>query len=352
MLWLFDGRLLYVLPEQGPTDSTCNLWQQRIESSDGHAIDQPRRLTNWAGFCLDFLSASSDAKKLALQRWTPQTGIWVAKSQDSGEFNATALTNNEGWNDLVDWTSDGQSVLFTSDRNGKWEVFRQVLNEASPRLAVADVAPGGRVSPDGQWYLYVKPDDLHPSGKFALIMRAPLNGGAIQQVTTAVPTATIRCARVAGRFCAVAERSADGGKIIFSALEPDRGRGRKLAQISAKEGELFWDLSPDGSQIVAHVADGNRFDLVSMTSGAQRSLDLPGWIGLGPVAWTNDGGFFVSAFVDGDAAILHSDLNGRVQVQWRQAGDIGVSALPSPNGKLVALRRWLVTSNVWMIENF
>jgi DNA-binding winged helix-turn-helix (wHTH) protein len=352
LLWLADGRMLYVLPEPRPSQSTCNLWQQRIDPSNGHALDQPKRLTNWAGFCLDSLSASADAKRFVFTRWAAQTGIWIAKNKPAEEFNATPLTNNEGWSHLVDWTSDSESVLFTSDRNGKWEVFRQGLSELNPRLAFSDVRPGGRVSPDGQWYLFSKPGGVDSGGKFALIMRAPLNGGPVEQVTTAKPPVTISCARGAGRFCAIAERSPDRRTIIFSVVDPVGGRGRELARIQANEGDLFWDLSQDGSRIVAHIGGSNHFELVSTASGALRTLDLPGWIGLGPVAWTTDGGFFVSALAGRDAMILHSDLNGHVQTKWRQAGDLGVSALPSPSGKLVALRRWFVSSNVWMIENF
>jgi hypothetical protein len=37
---------------------------------------------------------------------------------------------------------------------------------------------------------------------------------------------------------------------------------------------------------------------------------------------------------------------------WEQEGGLGISALPSPDGRHLAIRGWSVNSNIWMIENF
>jgi eukaryotic-like serine/threonine-protein kinase len=66
--WLPDGRVVYSLGEGSATASdNCNLWAVQVNAATGAPVDPPRRLTNWAGFNLDHLSASSDGKRLVFQ---------------------------------------------------------------------------------------------------------------------------------------------------------------------------------------------------------------------------------------------------------------------------------------------
>jgi hypothetical protein len=50
--------------------------------------------------------------------------------------------------------------------------------------------------------------------------------------------------------------------------------------------------------------------------------------------------------------LLHIDLDGNVQALWTQKGSFGTSAIPSPDGKRLAIWGATLESNVWMIENF
>jgi Tol biopolymer transport system component len=63
--WLPDGRVIYSLGEGSATASdNCNLWAVQINTATGTPVEPPRRMTNWAGFNLDHLSASSDGRRL------------------------------------------------------------------------------------------------------------------------------------------------------------------------------------------------------------------------------------------------------------------------------------------------
>ena len=67
--WLPDGRVVYSLGEGRATASdNCNLWEVRVNAGTGAPVEQPRRLTNWAGSNVDHLSATSDGKRLVFQK--------------------------------------------------------------------------------------------------------------------------------------------------------------------------------------------------------------------------------------------------------------------------------------------
>jgi hypothetical protein len=67
-------------------------------------------------------------------------------------------------------------------------------------------------------------------------------------------------------------------------------------------------------------------------------------------------GLFVSCPFNQRSILLYVDLRGRAHVLWDQAGEqegnLDVYALPSPDGKHLALFGWTLNSNMWMLENF
>jgi Tol biopolymer transport system component len=58
------------------------------------------------------------------------------------------------------WTPDRQSVVFESERNGRFNIFQQGLDRSVPVQLVAggESTSRGRFSPDGAWLLYVAGD--------------------------------------------------------------------------------------------------------------------------------------------------------------------------------------------------
>jgi len=77
------------------------------------------------------------------------------------------------------WTPDGQAVVFESNRNGPYNIFKQGLNQRAPEPLVAgkDDMTQGCFSPDGQWLLYV----IRKSPEFSL-MRMPAAGGGAELI--------------------------------------------------------------------------------------------------------------------------------------------------------------------------
>jgi hypothetical protein len=51
--------------------------------------------------------------------------------------------------------------------------------------------------------------------------------------------------------------------------------------------------------------------------------------------------------------ILHVDLSGKVHTLWEILGATGETlAVPSPNGRHLAIQSWSTSGNLWMLENF
>ena len=81
--WLPDDRVVYSLGEGRATASdNCNLWELRVNAATGAPVEQPRRLTNWAGSNLDHLSATSDGKRLVSQKWWFHNDVRIGELQD------------------------------------------------------------------------------------------------------------------------------------------------------------------------------------------------------------------------------------------------------------------------------
>lgn len=157
-LWLPDGRVLYSLAEQPTNEGGCNYWEARIDVRTGKPLTEPRRLTAWAGFCMDFLSATADAKQLTFRRSYFGDSVDLAELDSGGRHISAVrrLTVSEDHAYPTGWTADSRAVIFASFRNGKARVFKQSLDAdvADPIETGPGNANEPQVSPDGSWVLY------------------------------------------------------------------------------------------------------------------------------------------------------------------------------------------------------
>lgn len=156
------------------------------------------------------------------------------------------LTSGELGNDADPrWSPDGRAIVFASDRDGDWEVFRMAPDGGTirklTRNAAADTQPTW--SPDGRSIAFVS---TRKGSAELFTMRA--DGSRVRRVT-----------REAG-FVFLATWSPDGRRIAYGALDgmdleifsirPDGTRRRNLTRTSGLDG--LGDWSPDGRRIVFH----------------------------------------------------------------------------------------------------
>jgi serine/threonine protein kinase/Tol biopolymer transport system component len=400
--WLPDGRMIHISGEPGQdaaAGDSCNFWVIPMDTQTGKPLEEPKRLTNWAGFCMDDPSPTADAKRLSFRRWSWQGSVYVADLEANGTRMTSPrhLTLNEGRNYPAAWTADSRAVVFESSRDGRWRAFKQPLNEDTAQpistASEADVLDA-RVSPDGAWVLYIRvpASDQRPNTPSTTllpgtkaeseganapalreVMRVSTAGGTPQLVlTTMAPSyAGLRCAKAPATLCVIAERANDHKKVVLTACNPISGRSRELTKFDfdpAEDATYIWALSPEGTRVAVLRYSEGRIHVLSWGGQASQEILVKGWTSLQSVDWAADGnGLFVSSLKAESSALLHVDLQGNAHLLWEQKGSTSPAgrpwdqpfagpsapwAVPSPDGRHLAIYQWSVSSNIWMMENF
>ena len=384
--WSPDGRIIYSRQEPGSASENCNFWGVRIDARTGKPREQAKRLTNWA-FCMDSPSITADGKRLTFRRWLPpQSNVFVSDLEGNGTRISTPkrLTLDDRLNLPAAWTPDSNAVVFRSYRDGQWRILKQRLNEDSAEIIVsgadAGSAMGARVSPEGAWLLYTAPPSDNASSSFfdlsiplTRLMRVPIMGGSSELVFNArLPDYGVYndpvCARAPSKLCVITEQTADRKQLIFTAFDPIRGRGHELARYEITwPGAYDWDLSPDGSRLAISKYSGQQIHILPLNGDTATNIVVKGWSSLWSLNWAADGkGLFVSSATQSGSALLRVDLKGNANVLWQQKRSIapwsaplpvviGPSApwaVPSPDGRHLAIYQWNLNANIWMMENF
>jgi Tol biopolymer transport system component len=313
-------------------------------------------LTNWAGFCAEHLSATTDGRQIAFQEWAGHASVYVADLQANGTriTPPSQLTVSERWNVPSAWTADSRAVIFSSKFNGEVGIFRQRLDEDTPQPLVTgleSVSDRTPLSPDGSWFLFTAtPSGPSPTEQ---LMRIPIVGGSPQPIV-AGDSYGVRCARPPATLCAIAERSPAGTQLIFTALDPLKGRGDEITRLAITlDPYTTWDLSPDGTRFAVLEGVPGRIHIFSRFGQASREINVKGMERTTFLDWTADGNaLLASRPTRRGFELLYLDRQGDSHVLWEQRGGLGISALPSPDGRHLAIRGWSVNSNIWMMENF
>jgi len=375
-IWLPDGRLIYRLDEPGFRVKTCNLWRIGSNPQLTAFVGKPQRITNVAELCVNPVDATSDSKRLAVFEWRPHSSVYVADLQSGGErsTNPFRLTRDESWNHPLAWTADSKTILFASSRTGVDAIFKQTLGQdtAQPLIALSksEGLAGACVSPEGSWVYHTMksyeegPPETHKimrdpvtaiiPTQTSKVMRVPIQGGSPQLVLTAKIEEWPRCARSPSSLCAIGERTPDRKQIVFTELDPVKGRGLELARSNTDATKNYhWDLSPDGTRIALLKHRDERVQILSLNGRAPQDITSRERKTLSSVVWTADGkGLFVSSYTARGADLLHMDLQGNTRLLWEHPGGIEIYGVPSPDGRHLAMRGWNVEGNMWMMENF
>src|SRR5215468_3518528 len=176
-VWLADGSLIYGADEPG--GNACNYWRLRVDPRTGQPQSKPRKITQWAGFCLDSTSFTADGKHLVFTESVDQASIYVAQLSNRGLIAAPKrLTLVDGWNWPIGWVAEGKSLIFISVRERSSEIYRQALDSdvAEPLMTgIKDRLHPRRVTLDEKWLLYVDGSDDDRSTETRNIIRVPLS---------------------------------------------------------------------------------------------------------------------------------------------------------------------------------
>jgi Tol biopolymer transport system component len=364
------GRIIYARSEPAPYQYDSNLWQLAYDPETGKPQGSPRQLTQWTGFSFSGTSITKDGKHFVFLNDRLQSAAYIGELASGGdELKAPErLTLNENLNWPGGWTNDGKTVLFYSNRDGSFNIYKQGVTErsAQPIATGPDDKWAPQISPDGNWVVYMQwsktADGTMTSGK---LMRAPIAGGAPENIADIEghPSLTGYVGSTAGGFpsfrcshssadCVVAERH--DNQIVFSSFDPVKGRKAELLKVPFNHVHTGWDLSPDGKRLAISEFSyvKGEISLLPLDGSAGQKISQSQWTELLSVAWAADGkSLFLSSFSSRGAAIVHLDFAGHGKQLFKPNWRI-MTLEPSPDGKYLAFGPVISNSNVWTMGFF
>jgi eukaryotic-like serine/threonine-protein kinase len=381
-IWLSPTRIALDRWE-APDKPFSNLWQIDVDPKKMKAVGNARRLTNWAGFSVEGMSASQDGRLLALTKETDQSNIFVGELADHG--NSLVHLHRVSPEDRVEWPSgwsrDSKTLFFQSDRTGNMSIFKQRIDSNDQTFSATNPEPvvmdqnddrAPVLSPDRESILYFAWPRSAAQVNAASLMRRPVGGGASELVLKArglpgsaqtsyrvvMPTMTgqpaFRCPSQSSLSCVLSE--AGPHEVVFYSFAPLPAAGKsKMLRIEASDpNALSWDLSPDGSRIAYAELTWRSasIHIRELKGNTTRDIPLKGITELSTLSWSADGkSLFATTFALTGSSLFHVSLDGKYRLLYKGAKEVE-GAKPSPDGRYLAFGDVVSASNVWIVEGF
>jgi len=360
LAWTQDDRIIYSLQEPPPNRTDSNLWAQKMDIRTYKPAGPAVRLTSGPDGKAP-INLSVDGKRLIFVRLVYAPQVYVAEVARDGSHLAPAqrLSLDEQTNYPYDWMPDDKSVLFISDRDGSLQLFKQAIDQPVPDLLVRrdQNILVARLGPQRKFILFLLAPPLNdPLGGIRL-MRVPLTGGVPQLVLSDTGITNLQCARTTSNVCVFSQFSTDS--VTFYLFDPMSGQKSPLKTI--KEPEWFlenWSLSPNGSTLALatkhRAATKAVIRMLRLDGTDERTLSLDNWFAISYMDWAADAkSLWVNASsASGTPTLLNVRLNGRVTPALEEKEMQLGWAIPSPDGRHVAIWKSEQSENVWLLEGF
>jgi DNA-binding winged helix-turn-helix (wHTH) protein/Tol biopolymer transport system component len=359
LVWTRDNYLLYSVSEPPPEEDDSNVWSLPLDPN-GRAAGPAVRLTA-APDEVSAINASADDTRIAYTKNSLSPSVYVAEltpgEKHLGPFRRLTLDN---WRDFpFSWTPDGKTVLFTSDRDGTYHLFKQRIDQTMPELLVGgnEEVMLPRLAPDNSTVLYETWPKIGESAKPHRLMRIPFSGGPSQFVLQHDGMGNMQCARSPSQLCLYDVRTAS--EILFFSFDPATGKRAELSQLKIQDESPYvynWSLSPDGRILATAkgklVQSDPSIAFYSVEDGSKRSVRIKGWTGISSIDFAADGrSLWAPAFTNsGKWALLNIGLNGQTKIVLEETSMTIGWAIPSPDGRHLALWEARGNSNVWLLQ--
>jgi Tol biopolymer transport system component len=301
---------------------------------------------------------------MAVQKFALRSTTLVAELGPNGVpvKPPVRLTVSESIDVPSAWTADSKEVLFSSDRNGSGQLFRQAIGSDNAEL-LSFPFPNPQfccVSPDGKWLLISTTADL--SSPTLELRRMPANGGPSEFVLIARngQDNVARCSTAPANLCALAEGTPDHKQLIFTAFDAMKGRGAELLRRDTDPKAIYsWGVSPDGTRIAMLNPTEGRVQILHLDGRPDEEIVPKNFTFGDALDWAADSkGLFVDNPTTTGTALSYLDLQGNTHAVWEATNLIGARGLftpwgiPSKDGKYLAINGINPSSNVWLLENF
>ena len=352
--WTPDGRILLAYREDpAGRQNNFGVYSIRVDERTGRAVGTPQPISQAEGGIGGF-SATADGKRLIISRTNAPTEVFIAKfdtrSHQWKEPRRLTLDANENIADT--WTLDSKAVLFVSNRNGTWKLFKQNIDETTPEVLVE--GPGislPRVSANGTQVLYLSAPGPADVSFPASLMSKPLAGGPPHLVLQEKGIINLECAQAPSKLCLFS--TLVGRDLIFRSFDLEHGAGREVVRIP--EGYTNWSISPDGSKLVAFLDQRQIIRFISLDTGTSHDVTLKDW----PISngdWSADSQtvFMPSRTPKGIPVFLEVDQAGKAKVVVEGGAYSQFYCLiQSPDRQYgIFLEAIPAENNAWMVDNY
>src|SRR6516164_694498 len=288
LCWAPDRRLLYAYRDDPASERwDSGVWSVRVSEESGKLESGPRELTRGVGQ-IRGLSITADGRRLVLWRANSQPGVFLTEIDPATRRfkQPRRFTLDENGNVASTWTPDSTAVLFVSNRNGTWKLFRQAIDQVTPEVLVegrSNFLP--RRTPDGKHILYVNLHNPENPAQPARVMQVPLEGGSPRVVLQMPSMSNIQCARSPSKLCLF--HTLEGSTAHFFSFNPEVGTTQEFTAIHVTE-EPGWNLSPDGSQLALILSPRERkVTFMSVDDKSTHEVELNPW-SPGSLDWAAD----------------------------------------------------------------
>ncbi|MGA9564340.1 MAG: winged helix-turn-helix domain-containing protein [Candidatus Korobacteraceae bacterium] len=368
LVWTNTGRLIYTVYEPEPNQTDSNLWWVQVAAS-GRPTAPALRITN-DHESIAGLSVAADGKRMALLRSSSQADVYLSESYGGkkGWSTPRRLTLDQREDYPATWTPDGKAVVFLSDRDGPFRIFRQNIAETQPELLVGGddvVVMTPRSTPDGLSTLYLVTAKAGKSSANVRMMRVPVTGGPSYFVLEAPGIMNYQCARSPSTLCIYGQIEADSEYYKFFTFDPAGTKGDEILtkKVRKRDGPMNnWSLSPDGKYLVTSKAqtpfEAPVLRIFNLAENTEQYVPLPDIKLLMGMDWAPDGksmwvgGYMGRSGGGARSGLLNVSLDGSIKVALRGLNPGVLWAIPSPDGRRLALLGNTDSSNMWLLENF
>jgi Tol biopolymer transport system component/DNA-binding winged helix-turn-helix (wHTH) protein len=343
--WSPDGKLL-AIGDQTSSKEPISIFLISVEDGSKRKVTSPPA-DSMGDICPAF---SPDGRTLVFIRLLGGWGalydmvgdVYVQAIADDAEAKTTAqrLTFDNVEVAGLDWTADGRSLVFSSNRSGSPQMWRIGL-EGSPAqpVALGDKAVFPTISRQGGRLAYRQDHVVNHDG---MGLRG---GGFISQLTLSAAAKGLAPAR----FCPSSQVeispqfSPDGAKVVFASrrsgdgeiwlCKNDGSSATQLTSLGGFSGSPQW--SPDGQKVAFDRQQGGHIDIwiVRVEQGLPLRLTSANSDSVRP-AWSNDGRWiYFGSNAAGSWQVWKIPSQGGAALQVTKHG--GFEARESPDSKFV-----------------
>jgi hypothetical protein len=361
---LVDGRALFVRWVPRREGDVRQLCEMRADPKTGKVLEPIHQVTQSpdAGqfLGLSSISAAYDGSKIAVVRSSEQQNpnIYIADLPPGREvsklLNIRRLTFTQAADYPHAWTPDNDAVIFESNRNGPYGLFRQGIDEKEPEPVVLSNTDNilAQVSPDGKWVLYREDREKGTKTRF---MRVPMKGGTPEPLSGTENIEDFRCGQQPESRCVL--RSTENDQFVFYELDPLRGRGRELARTAwSPTAQGDWDISPDGrfAAMPNHDRQTAIIRVVSLDAtrpdAAERVVTINGMKNLNGLVWAANGeGWYAVEITPLGMVMFYLATDGAHSWELLRSSLV-LFAVPSPDGRKIAFPQDTPWSNVYLVK--